>query len=134
MIRADQHTHSSFSTDSTAAPEEMLQGAISKGLTHLCLTDHMDLEDPTDKPYPEFVFDPAKYFATLTPLKEKYADQIQIRLGLEVEYYPDRMADLLKLIENVGIEYMILGHHWCGNEQGQPYNGRPTDDENRLRQ
>ena len=37
MIKADFHTHSNFSTDSKAAPESMIQGAIKKGLTHLCL-------------------------------------------------------------------------------------------------
>ena len=46
MILADQHTHSNFSTDSEAAPESMVQGAIEKGLNQLTLTDHMDLDYP----------------------------------------------------------------------------------------
>ena len=50
MITADFHTHCNFSTDSEATPESMIEGAIKKGLTHLCLTDHMDLDYPGTTP------------------------------------------------------------------------------------
>jgi histidinol-phosphatase (PHP family) len=72
------------------------------------------------------------YVASVLALKEKYKDKIDIRLGLEVEYYPDRMEGLLKLIEPYPIEYFILGQHWCGNEMDAPYNGKPTDREEDL--
>ena len=130
------HTHTPRCRHASGTEEEYVQQAIAGGLQVLGFSDHTPFIFPgtyysTMRMFPEEIYE---YAATIDALKEKYADKIQIRLGLEVEYYPDRMADLLKLIENVGIEYMILGHHWCGNEQGQPYNGRPTDDENRLRQ
>ena len=71
MIKADQHTHCIFSTDSEATPESMIQSAIEKGLTHLTLTDHMDLDYPgTTKKEPLFEFNTADYFAALTPLQE----------------------------------------------------------------
>ena len=76
MIKADFHTHCNFSTDSDATPEAMVWGAIEKGLTHLCLTDHMDLDYPgTSKTSPLFEFDPTDYFAVLSPLKETCSEK-----------------------------------------------------------
>lgn len=53
-------------------PEIMIEKAISLGLSHLCLTDHMDY-DYTDGGIC-FEFDPKKYFDCMTPLKEQYQD------------------------------------------------------------
>ena len=80
MIKADQHTHCNFSTDSDATAQSMVHGAIEKGLTHLCLTDHMDLDYPgTTKEKPLFEFNPADYFASL----------MAIRYGREEKTLPD---------------------------------------------
>jgi histidinol-phosphatase (PHP family) len=72
------------------------------------------------------------YCKTVLALREKYKGQIEIPLGLEVEYYPDIFDELLPRIQDAGIEYIILGQHWNGNEEGEPYNGRPSDDEVKL--
>lgn len=36
MINADFHTHTRYSTDSTAEPEDMLKEAIARGLKTYC--------------------------------------------------------------------------------------------------
>ena len=89
MILADQHTHCNFSTDSDSTPESMVQEAIEKGLTHLCLTDHMDLDYPgTTKDKPLFEFDVADYFTALTPLKKVYYDKLYLGIGIELGLRP----------------------------------------------
>ena len=40
----DLHTHSSYSFDSLARPEDMVRVAVRRGLTHLAITDHDRLE------------------------------------------------------------------------------------------
>lgn len=81
MILSDCHMHTSFSTDSKAAPEEMVKGAITKGLTTICFTDHHDEDFPIEG---EFMFDTDEYFRILTALKEKYKERIDIRIGVEI--------------------------------------------------
>ena len=44
-MRADVHMHTNFSHDSEALPEEMIQGAIQKGLEMICITDHFDKDN-----------------------------------------------------------------------------------------
>ncbi len=86
MIYSDFHMHTSYSTDSTALPEEMIQGAIKKGLQTICITDHYDKDYPYHKEMGSkaFMFDPDPYFAELQTLKEKYSNQIQVRIGVEI--------------------------------------------------
>lgn len=43
---ADCHMHTSFSTDSKARPEEMIERAIALGMKEICITDHYDMDYP----------------------------------------------------------------------------------------
>lgn len=85
-VISDYHVHTSFSGDCETAPEIMIQQAIHRGIRHLCLTDHMDY-DYTDGGV-LFEFDPKEYFRRLTPLQEKYRDQIDLRIGIELGLQP----------------------------------------------
>ena len=55
MILCDYHNHTHFSADCDTPAEQMIEGAIRAGLTHLCITDHMD----PDMQFPglDFTFD-----------------------------------------------------------------------------
>lgn len=128
------HTHTFRCRHATGTEEEYIQHAIDHGLKVLGFSDHTPFLFPgsyysTMRMFPDQIGD---YARTVLNLKEKYAGQLEIRLGLEVEYYPDRMADLLELIKPHGIEYMLLAQHWCGNEEGEPYNARPTESVEQL--
>ena len=83
---SDCHVHSSFSPDSEADPEIMIQSAMQKGLKVLCFTDHEDKDNMTEGE--EFVIDTDKYVETLTKLQEKYRKQIDIRTGVEIGLLP----------------------------------------------
>ena len=65
---------------------EMIEGAIGKGLEMICFTDHYDKDDVEWGP--ESIFDPQEYFRVLKPLKEKYQDKIDVRIGVELGLRP----------------------------------------------
>lgn len=123
MIKADQHTHCIFSTDSDAAPEAMIQGATEQGLTHLTLTDHMDLDYPgSTKETPLFEFNPQNYFAVLTPLKETYHNTLTLGIGVELGLRPDRAdlnAQMHRLLSDYPFDFVLGSVHLIGNED--PY-------------
>ncbi len=81
-MKSDFHMHTGFSTDTDVNPEDMVKGAIAKGLECICITDHYD-KDYCDGPE-LFVFDPKVYFEQLAVLQEKYKEQIDIRIGVEI--------------------------------------------------
>ncbi len=55
----DFHVHSSFSGDCKYTMEDMLKGALQKGVKQICFTDHLDFEYGED--LIDFVFDKAPF-------------------------------------------------------------------------
>ena len=105
MIKSDYHTHCNFSTDSDSIPESMILGAIQKGITHFCLTDHMDLDYPgTTKEQPLFEFNPQNYFETLRPLQEHYKNTIDFSIGIELGLRTNR-TDLNNTMFQLLVDY-----------------------------
>ena len=82
----DSHLHTSFSSDSDTPMEEMIQTAISKGLSSMCFTEHMDLDFPPGEF--DFLVDMDAYQQTLLKLSKKYEEQIHIRFGIELGLQP----------------------------------------------
>ena len=74
------------------------------------------------------------YCDTVRLLQKKYADRIEIHLGVELEYYPAFFFTLLPELQDAGIEYMLLGQHFIGNEINEHYSGNPTGDPVILKQ
>lgn len=79
----DNHLHSSFSSDSNASSESMIQKALKLGLTSMCFTEHNDYDYPPEDGKIVFKIDFDSYFNTLSGLREKYRSQIDIRIGIE---------------------------------------------------
>ena len=128
------HTHTTRCRHAVGSDEEYVRCAVDNGLKILGFSDHTPQIFPGNyysrmRMYPEELAD---YVGSIRALQAKFTGQIDLHLGLEVEYYPNRIQDLLELIAPFGIEYMILGQHWCGDEQDSPYNGHETDSEAHL--
>lgn len=133
-MTANFHTHTARCRHAEGADEEYVRCAVEAGLQTLGFSDHTPYPFPgsyysTMRMYPhEF----AEYAASVRWLKDAYADRLDIRLGVEAEYYPAHFEDLLTLLRGEGTEYMILGQHWLDNEQGAPGNCRITEDGDHL--
>lgn len=90
---SDCHVHSSFSPDSNSDPEQMIESAIEKGLPVICFTDHEDKDNFIEGP--EFVIDTDAYFKRMKELQQKYKEQIDIRIGVEIGLLP-HLGDFYK--------------------------------------
>ena len=73
-MRADVHMHTNFSHDSESSPEEMIQGAIEKGLEVICFTDHFDKDNMSWGL--EDIFDPEAYFQAMIRSGKKSGDAL----------------------------------------------------------
>ena len=83
-ILHDFHMHSSFSSDSTASMESMIQSAISKNLKGICMTEHYDIDYPNyfGDPTPPFLVDFEAYRARYLELEAKYQNKLEFLFGL----------------------------------------------------
>lgn len=127
---ANYHTHTMRCRHARGNEEEYIQTALRAGLKELGFSDHTP--QPFKNGYyskmrmhPEQLSD---YVQTLRELRQEYAGQIDIHIGLETEYYPAHFEELQEWVRDAGIEYMILGQHWPGNEQGESHVYQPFDE------
>lgn len=108
-MRADVHMHSNFSSDSKAKPEDMVEGAIAKGLEVICFTDHYD-KDNFDWGSEE-IFDEERYFKEMPLLKERYKDRIDIRIGAEIGLQPHLGEFYKGFTEKYPMDFVIGSAH-----------------------
>ena len=133
---ANYHTHTYRCRHANGTEEEYVQAAIEMGLDIFGFSDHSPYWFGCDyystyRMFPEQLPD---YVDTVLQLQKKYAGQIEIPLGLEAEYYPAYFPEMLEKVRDAGIEYLLLGQHFGGNEIGEHYCGRATADTAVLKQ
>ena len=127
---ANYHTHTWRCGHAAGEERQYVENAIQSGLQVLGFSDHapycypngyrsrirMDVNQLED------------YVRTVLSLRQEYNDRIQIHLGLEMEYYPDLIGNMLPILRDQTVEYLLLGQHYLGNEMGEVYSGRATED------
>ncbi len=135
MLTFNFHTHTMRCRHASGEDREYVENAIRGGIKTLGFSDHAPYVFKDDY-YSTFRMYPGEleeYVKSVTALKEEYAGQIDIHLGLEAEYYPEFFDAFLSLIRPFPIEYLILGQHATKNEMdGGYYAAWKTNDENKL--
>lgn len=101
---------------SDESDEDYVRTAISLGAEKITFTDHapfpfnpfgsrMDFEELDE------------YISSLNSLKEKYADKINVEIGLEAEYLPE-FLNYYKELKSKGL-LLVLGQHFYCHENGE---------------
>ncbi len=80
----DLHVHTTFS-DGDNTPEEVINAAIEKGMKRIGISDHSYTF--FDKRYCMKEEDIDRYFETISALKEKYKNKIEVLCGIEQDMY-----------------------------------------------
>lgn len=122
-ILHDYHMHSSFSTDSTASMESMIQSAIDKKLSGICITEHYDIDYPNynGDSTPMFLVDFEAYKAKYQELASKYQDKLEVLFGLEMGLQPHLAKPYYDCIAKYPFDYIIGSVHTCnGNDPYYP--------------
>lgn len=126
---ANYHTHTPRCNHALGTEKEYAEAAFQAGLKILGFSDHGPYYFPGSyysrhRMRPEELSD---YVEKVLALRREYAGRMEIPLGVEMEYYPHLFSQTLPMLRDGGIEYMLLGQHWLGDEMDEPYVGRPTD-------
>ena len=134
-MKANYHTHTVRCHHASGTEKEYVEAAIASGLKVLGFSDH------TPYPFPEDhthhirmrMHELEGYVNTVLSLRDEYRNDIDIHLGLEVEYCPDYFELLCKEISDYPIEYFLHAQHFLGNSApGDAYCGTPTEDPQKL--
>ena len=129
------HTHTSRCGHAEGADEEYVRCAVDRGLQQLGFSDHAPYLFPGGYVSPVRMLpeELPNYVQSICLLREKYAKDIQLHLGVEAEYFPSFFRDTVQMLRDGGIEYMLLGQHCLGDGIGQHHFGTPTAEEAILR-
>lgn len=130
------HTHTTRCRHATGSDEEYIKCAIEAGIKHLGFSDHAPFifSDGLENRYRVPMSEGKSYVEDLKILREKYKDEIDIKIGLEMEYYPAYFDKMLDIARNIGAEYLILGQHFILSEHPDGIGaGGPTDNAEHLR-
>ena len=97
----------------TGDDEDYVLSAIKGGYRILGFSDHTPWKYRTDyvadmRMLPEEL---PGYVESLKTLREKYHDRIDIRIGLECEYFPQYIHWLKEQTKKYQLDYIIFGNH-----------------------
>lgn len=114
----DYHTHHVRCGHAIGELEEYVLRGIKIGLSQLGLSDHMPLihVDPATY-YPEMAMpmdELPRYVEECLTLKERYKDQIDIRVGLEGDYIEGYETEIEHIITSYPWDYVIGSVHFLG--------------------
>lgn len=127
MTWNNYHSHTNY-CDGTDAPEIYVKAALAAGMKVYGFSSHA--------PIPFFeckwamnIESLEEYTLEIARLKQKYADRIELLLGLEVDYVPDRMGPTAHFLQTAGLDYTIGSVHFVdgfGSDKGWEIDG-PLD-------
>jgi histidinol-phosphatase (PHP family) len=100
----DYHLHTAVTIDGRMNEAEACERALMLGINEIAFTNHVMLNQPDYKMSAESF---SRHWAKIQECQIKYPN-LQIRLGLEMDYYPDRQEEIRATMKSY--EYLI-GHH-----------------------
>lgn len=113
------HVHTFRCRHAEEIPDEAyVKKAIALGASGILFSDHT--------PFPGNPFanrmeidQLPEYLHTIQTLKEKYAETIDVRVGLEIEYLPSFHGFYEELRENPLVDFMMIGQHMFEDRPGK---------------
>ena len=94
----DYHVHTSLCNHASGTMEAYIRQGIAAGLSEICFLDHLTLHErgrhmsmaPSDVPL---------YYQTIRRLGQTYKNDIQVKAGLEIDYDPENLSEIKKIIQ-----------------------------------
>lgn len=120
-MKENFHTHTTRCNHASGTDEEYVLAAIEGGFGRLGFADHAPWHYRTGYigPYRMHPDEFPTYRDSILGLKKKYAGQIDVCLGLEMEYFP-RYLDHIRSMHDQGV-YLIMGQHYLESDEECPY-------------
>ncbi|MCC8153728.1 MAG: histidinol-phosphatase [Tannerellaceae bacterium] len=109
MILSNYHSHCSF-CDGRGEPENFVKFAISNKFRAYGFSSHSPL--PFETFWNMSASDLPEYLAEINRLKEKYADQLEIYVGMEIDYLDETYNPSIPYFQEIPLDYRIGSIHF----------------------
>ena len=129
----DYHLHTLFCNHAVGGMERYIQHALFLGIREVCFLDHLTIREtetglsmtPEEVPY---------YFNAVQILKQKYKDEINVKIGLEIDFNPDHIALYQDIVDTYAFDIIASSLHFPNDldivthRSGWRYGEKDTDD------
>jgi histidinol-phosphatase (PHP family) len=135
VIRTSYHNHTTWS-DGKSTLAELIDSARKAGLEELGISDHFALA-PGDRRF-SWALAPELLDAYVAEIQkaQKTTKDLTIRIGLEVDYYPQTMDLIKQRLSPYPFDYLIGSVHFVDefvlDLNAQPWEGISQDDRNQI--
>lgn len=109
------HSHCNY-CDGKAPLEDFIKSAIEKGFTSYGISSHAPLPFPTK--WTMNKEDVPAYLAEANMLKEKYASQIELYIGMEIDYLNEESNPSIPFFRELPLDYRIGSVHLLEDANG----------------
>ncbi len=132
---ANYHTHTKRCHHAIGEDEDYVKAAIKMGLKTLGFSDHSPWNYQSGfKPRMRMELKEFEgYLKSIRELKVKYADKINILVGVEAEYFPEYMEWFRNFKKEYELDYVLFGNHFYPDDEKGRYFGRACDDDDFLK-
>lgn len=125
MKRTNFHSHTTRCLHASGSDEAYVLAAIKGGYSELGFSDHSPW--PYEDGFVSSIRMPLSqyqdYLDSAHALQAKYRGQINLRVGLEAEYYPQHHGWLTEQKDSGALDYVILGSHFDAPEEPLYFGG-----------
>ena len=109
MQNFNYHSHTERCGHAVGSDEAYVKEAIKNGYRYMGFSDHAPYRNGDAPGERMRVEELADYVSSVRKLQHTYQDQIEIRLGMEIEYFEEQLDELMQYKEEM--DYLILGQH-----------------------
>lgn len=126
MNKVNFHTHTARCHHAYGEDEAYVKSAIENHYKVLGFSDHAcwNYKSSFIPKIRMTIAEFSDYKQSVLSLKAKYKDKIEIRLGMEAEYFPEYMDSLLDFVIEEEVDYLIFGNHFYRSDEMGFYYGR----------
>ncbi|MBP9151366.1 MAG: histidinol-phosphatase HisJ [Flavobacteriales bacterium] len=110
MSWTNYHSHTDY-CDGTNTPEDYIRKALALGMPTYGFSSHAPIPF-FDCKWAMKIDDLQDYVDEVYRLQKKYDGRIEILLGLEVDYLPDKMGPTADFLQTAGLDYAIGSIHF----------------------
>jgi histidinol-phosphatase (PHP family) len=129
----DYHIHTKLCGHAVGEPKEYVREAVKRGLTEIGFADHMPLLRIRDEHLAMEPYQLPHYISLINKLRDS-ASGITVRLGIEMDYFPDQMDEIWAAAEGIEFDYVYGAVHYIDgwgfgdSRRLSSYQGRDPDE------
>lgn len=114
------HSHTNY-CDGSSQPDRYIEEAIKNNLPAYGFSSHAPVNFPTNWCIPDKSID--NYLSEIQRIKELNKDEIEVYLGLEIDFIPEIAGRSKHILSDISLDYFISSIHFVDTfEDGTPWN------------